>query len=136
MRDRLARSIPISAFDDDQIAQHSSNSSKSHDPPDNLPIAKRLRQLKGSKEGTGDARLGRRSARISLRHFATIRRIATALTERDPIFQTPFHLPKTSGEKLYIISIVYTSSRLEMRHNNKKVLLLLLRFGLGLERLN
>jgi hypothetical protein len=34
------------------------------------------------------------------------------------------------------MSSVYTSSRLEMRHNNKKVLLLLLRFGLGLERLN
>lgn len=76
------------------------------------------------------------SARISLRHFATIRRSASASTERDPRSQTLFHLPKTSGEKLYIMSSVYTSSRLEMRHNNKKVLLLLLRFGLGLERLN
>jgi hypothetical protein len=56
MRDRLARSVPISAFVVDEIAQHSSNSSSANDPPDNLTIAKRLRQLKGSKEGTG--RLG------------------------------------------------------------------------------
>jgi hypothetical protein len=60
MRDRLDRSMPISAFVDDEIAQHSSNSSTSNDPPDNLPIAKRLRQLKGSKEGTGDVRRSRR----------------------------------------------------------------------------
>lgn len=42
------------------------------------------------------------SARISLRHFATIRRSASVLNERDPKSRTLFHLPKTFDEKLYI----------------------------------